>query len=345
MDTAEFFRAQRENLPVLLRKEHVEGKTFIITGSNHGIGREAARHVVRIGAARVILAVRSISKGEEAKAWIESTTGVKGVAQVWHLDTTDFQAVRAFASRALSELDRIDGFVQNAAVTVGDHELNKEGYELSIAGNVISTLVLAFHLLPRMSETAKKYGGTPHLVFLTTGLAFTQPDAMELVDHEGGAFAALNRKGESSFKPSPKRYSVSNIFKVLLIREFTKLFPYSETGVVMNMLNPGYCNTGLARNGPLGFRLVFNLGGLLIGRSPEMGSRTILHAMQAGIESDGHFLSDCKIKDYIVTEWVTNEKGQAIQKRVWDDFLERVEKFEPGLFERVSGILPADKRP
>lgn len=207
MDTSEFLRAQRENLPILLRKEHVEGKTFIITGSNHGIGREAARHVVRIGAARVILAVRSISKGEEAKAWIESTTGIKGVAQVWHLDTTDWQTVRAFANRSLAELDRIDGFVQNAAVTVGDHELNKEGYELSIAGNVIATLMLAFHLLPRMCETAKKYGGTPHLVFLTTGLAFTQPDAMELVDHEGGAFAALNRKGESPFKPSPKRYA------------------------------------------------------------------------------------------------------------------------------------------
>ncbi|KAK7432429.1 hypothetical protein QQZ08_000992 [Neonectria magnoliae] len=46
--------------------------------------------------------------------------------------------------------------------------------------------------------------------------------------------------------PRPKRYSVSNLYKILVARELARIFPYSETGVVINFLSPGLCNTGLA---------------------------------------------------------------------------------------------------
>ena len=36
-----------------------EGKTIIVTGSNTGLGKEAARHFARLGADKVILAVRN----------------------------------------------------------------------------------------------------------------------------------------------------------------------------------------------------------------------------------------------------------------------------------------------
>lgn len=57
------------------------GQTVIITGSNTGLGFEAAIHFVRLGAEKVILGVRTPSKGEEAKSDIESRTKKVGVVR------------------------------------------------------------------------------------------------------------------------------------------------------------------------------------------------------------------------------------------------------------------------
>ncbi|GJC97687.1 short-chain dehydrogenase [Colletotrichum higginsianum] len=66
------------------------GKTVVITGSNVGLGKEAARHFARLGASKLILAVRSLDKGRVAKEDIEATTNcAKHVVEVWELDMSN----------------------------------------------------------------------------------------------------------------------------------------------------------------------------------------------------------------------------------------------------------------
>jgi NAD(P)-dependent dehydrogenase (short-subunit alcohol dehydrogenase family) len=98
------------------------GKTVIVTGSNVGLGLEAARHFARLGASKVILAVRSTSKGEEAQRDIEKSTGVKNVFEVWQLDMSSYQSVLDFAARAEKELERLDIVVLNAGISAGKFE-------------------------------------------------------------------------------------------------------------------------------------------------------------------------------------------------------------------------------
>ncbi|KAF5988825.1 retinol dehydrogenase 12 [Fusarium bulbicola] len=74
------FRGQLERIPVPTTS--FQGQTIIVTGSNTGLGLEAARHFVRLDAELVILAVRSLEKGEAAKASIEASTKRKNVVQV-----------------------------------------------------------------------------------------------------------------------------------------------------------------------------------------------------------------------------------------------------------------------
>jgi NAD(P)-dependent dehydrogenase (short-subunit alcohol dehydrogenase family) len=163
--------AQRRNLPLLATKETCAGRTYIVTGANTGLGFEAAKHLVALGSAKVILAVRNTKAGNEAKAKIESATGVTGVADVWLLDLADYDSVKAFASKAIAGLGRIDGLIENASVaSVSTEPINGQNANISI--NVIGTFLLAALLLPKLKETALQMSAVPHLVFVSSRSGF-----------------------------------------------------------------------------------------------------------------------------------------------------------------------------
>ncbi|KAJ3962703.1 hypothetical protein N0V92_000597 [Colletotrichum tropicale] len=291
MDTIGFIRAQRQNLPIVPTKETCAGKTYIITGSNSGIGFEAVKHLVNLGSARVIIAVRSIERGQDAKARIDASTGRPDVTEIWQLDMSSYDSIRAFAKKASSELGRLDGLVENATAALDEWTV-AEGLETSITVNVIGTVMLALLLHPKLMETAKTSDSRPHIVVVTSGLGFTQPDFLKYADKD--VFDVLNTQGES---PMERRYSVTKLVQILAIRQLATILPASGTGVVLNLLNPGLCNTGLAKYGRMALRLQVWMMNAVIGRTPEMGSRTILHSMFAGAESHGHYISDCQIKE------------------------------------------------
>lgn len=73
---------QYKKLPVLANESTCSGKTYIVTGSNSGLGLETARHLVGSSASCVVLAVRNLTAGETAKEDIEKSTARKGVIKV-----------------------------------------------------------------------------------------------------------------------------------------------------------------------------------------------------------------------------------------------------------------------
>lgn len=191
MSFYEFVRAQWVHLPIVPKT--CAGQTIIVTGSNTGLGLEAARHYVSLNASRVILAVRSLSKGEAAKASIETSTGRMGVAEVWPLDLSSFDSVREFAKRAEKDLERIDALVENAAVAL-NRWTEAEGHETTITVNVLGTFLLAMLLLPAMREKGKRAGRIPTLTVLSSGLHAT---AKFKEGKQDDIFAALARREDS----------------------------------------------------------------------------------------------------------------------------------------------------
>lgn len=164
--------SQPHNLPLLATVEKCSGGTYIVTGANTGIGFEAAKHLVELGAAKVILGVRNTSAGEMAKTEIEAATGTSNVAEVWALDLTSYDSVKAFAKKAATELDRIDALIENAGVA-SYQRVMAEGHLIDVTVNVLSTLLLGILLLPKMSESAQRFGILPHLVVVTSVLSFS----------------------------------------------------------------------------------------------------------------------------------------------------------------------------
>jgi NAD(P)-dependent dehydrogenase (short-subunit alcohol dehydrogenase family) len=179
MSMRQIFAEQYVCLPVLVDQNTCYGKTYIVTGSNNGLGLETARQLVGGSASHVILAVRNTTAGEAAKEDIERTTGHKGVVQVWHLDLASSSSVKAFASKAEKELDRIDGLIENAGIML-DKWTVAEGMETSMTVNVVNTMFLGILLMPKMMESAKKHSIKPRIVFLVSGLGFQAEARKEL---------------------------------------------------------------------------------------------------------------------------------------------------------------------
>jgi retinol dehydrogenase 12 len=109
------------------------GRVIIVTGANGGIGLEAAKFFYKMNPARLILAVRSLSKGQEAKKSIETeaTVTVKTNVEVWELDMGSFESVKRFAKKCVDELERVDILLENAAIGRGPWSATQDGWETS----------------------------------------------------------------------------------------------------------------------------------------------------------------------------------------------------------------------
>lgn len=159
--------------PTLDPSTSFAGQTVIVTGSNIGLGFSAAQQIAQRGASRIILAVRTVSKGETAAQQIRSSLPPSNSAaqiEAWPLDLSSYQSVKEFAARA-NQLDRLDLLLENAGVAMMGFEL-QEGDEATITTNVISTTLLAVLLLPKLRETAKKFDVVPHLTIVSSEVAF-----------------------------------------------------------------------------------------------------------------------------------------------------------------------------
>lgn len=146
------------------------GRTVIVTGANTGLGKEAARHLVRLNAERVIITSRTASKGEAAAKDIEQTTGRKGVVEVWDLDLENYDNVKAFAER-VKTLKRLDTIIENAGKSTMTFS-EVAGNESTITTNVVSTFLLALLVLPKLQETARTYNIVPNLTIISSDVHY-----------------------------------------------------------------------------------------------------------------------------------------------------------------------------
>jgi NAD(P)-dependent dehydrogenase (short-subunit alcohol dehydrogenase family) len=299
------------------------GQTVIITGANTGLGFEAAKTIARLGAEKLIIAVRSLEKGEAAKKEIETTSG-RNVVEVWHLDMASYQSVKEFAAKA-SQLPRIDVLLLNAGIATRNFTLS-EGEETTITVNVIATYLLGLLLLPKLKETAVKYNTNPHMSFSSSELHYFT-NLPERKNPE--IFAALSDRATARMMD---RYNVSKLLVAFLTRQLV-----AEVGagcpVIINYFNPGFCKSGLSREEGAWF-VVF--AAIMGAWTTEQGSRCLVSAVSSasGKETHGHFLNGGV--DYPPSPFVRSQEGIRTQKRVWDELKAKLETIQPGVLANLN---------
>ncbi|PNY24263.1 Retinol dehydrogenase 12 [Tolypocladium capitatum] len=326
--------------------EDCTGRTVIVTGANCGLGLEAARHFVRLNAAKVILACRSIERGEAAKQDIESSTTRRHVVEVWQLDLGSFDSVKDFAARA-AKLDRLDLLLNNASVLANEWAM-LEGHEIMMTVNVISTMLLTVLLLPTLRRTGTQFNVTPHVTIVSSDAAFMvracarRRGALCVADCRDFPCQASfpERKADHTFdklkenKNYRERYNTSKLLQLIFMRRLAEASDASGKGhVLVNALNPGLCNTQLFRSWSFPLSWVLWLVCAVLGRNPEMGSRTLMTAALAGEETHGQWMSSCKLQ--VWPKVMRGEQGERLADKIWGELAEILEGIEPGAMENI----------
>ncbi|BCS21939.1 uncharacterized protein APUU_30164S [Aspergillus puulaauensis] len=307
-------------------------KTVLITGASSGLGKETAKHIARLGATKIILGCRSISKGEAAAAEIHSAVHCSAdIFEVWQLDLESPDSVKSFVDRA-NKLPRLDFVINNAGLQAANYAVSY-GTERTIAVNVIGTFLLAVQLVPKLKETARVYRTTPHMTFVGSELYgfATYPE-----EHGDDLFGWFGERRHGSYMMN--QYNLSKLLLLYGVIQLSQLVDKSEpsTPVMINSLDPCFCKTNLPgeMSGALG--VFFKPFELLFARSAEEGSRLIVMAAAGGQESHGRYFRSAELKPYV--PFVSSDDGVKRREYVWDQLCRRLEGLQPGIMGKLGGI-------
>jgi NAD(P)-dependent dehydrogenase (short-subunit alcohol dehydrogenase family) len=130
--------------------------TVLVTGSNTGIGRETALQLAKAGA-HVVMACRSVAKGEAAKAALVQQSGLSEARlSVLAVDLSDLESVRACAAAVQAAAATRSGewskplrcVVCNAGIFPAHVEKGKQGFDIGFVANHLGHWLLVQLLLP-----------------------------------------------------------------------------------------------------------------------------------------------------------------------------------------------------
>jgi retinol dehydrogenase-12 len=241
----------------------MDAKTVVLTGASSGIGKQVTLELAKQGA-HVVMACRSLEKGEAARAELEAATGGAGRLEVRELDLSSFDSIRAFAEKANADLARIDVLVNNAGIFPQKAGKTREGFESQFGVNYLGHFLLTHLLLDKLRASAPS-----RIIHVTSAL------------HTKGKLDFESFRGEKPYKSSPA-YNQSKLANLIFSNELARRLEGS--GVTSNSVHPGAISTEITRDLPWivrkGIGLVFKSveegvqGPLMLATDPALADAT-----------------------------------------------------------------------
>lgn len=210
-----------ENIPDL------SGKTVIVTGGNSGLGFEAVKALALKGA-QVIMACRSVSKGEEAKKQIAKFIP-KADVTVMELDLTDMNSIKSFVAKFKQNHTKLDVLLNNAGIMMVPYGLTKNGFENQVGTNHLGHFALTGLLLDLLKTTPKSR------VVNVSSMA-----------HKSGIMDFDNILYDNGKDYSPmKAYGRSKLSNLLFTYELQRFFEKNKLDCQAIAAHPGVSDTNL----------------------------------------------------------------------------------------------------
>jgi len=200
------------------------GRTAVVTGAAHGMGRLAAERLAGLGA-HVVIADIDVEAAHRAADEIEASTHRR--PDVIGVDLGDLGQVRAAAAAILAAQPRIDLLLNNAGVFTEQFEVVGEGVERMLAVNHLGPFLLTQLMLPRLVESRAR------IVFVSSDAHF-QAGPIDWADANGESYwKGKPRSGAAGFA----QYNRSKLFVTAAAMELAERT--RGTGLTVNVLTPG----------------------------------------------------------------------------------------------------------
>lgn len=246
-----------------------EGKTFLITGANTGIGRVTAVELARAGA-RVILACRSLERTQSVMDEITDLAG-EGAVSFIALDLSDLNSVRECVRSFEAMNEKLDGLINNAGLA-GKKGLTMQGFEMAFGVNHLGHFLLTMLLWDHLDEQAR--------VVHVASRAHQRVDGLD--------FGAL--QSEAKTATAFPEYSASKLANVLFSNELARRI--EGTGVRSYALHPGVVASDVWREVPRPMRWIMKR--FMI--TNEQGAMTTLYCATSPdvAEHNGRYYDACK---------------------------------------------------
>ena len=204
----------------------LSGRTAVITGANSGLGYETALALAGCGAA-VTMAVRDVTKGEQAAAEIRRTVPGATV-EIGPLDLASLASVREFAARwSQAHEDGLDLLINNAGVMAIPHRITADGFEMQIGTNHLGHFALTGLLLPALVAR--------HRSRIVTVSSFA---------HRMGRLDLNDLMGQRRYR-SWGAYGQSKLANLLFTGELQRRLDQAHLSVKAMAAHPGYAHTNL----------------------------------------------------------------------------------------------------
>jgi NAD(P)-dependent dehydrogenase (short-subunit alcohol dehydrogenase family) len=240
------------------------GKLAVVTGSNSGTGKETARRLAGAGA-RVVIAVRTVAKGEQARAEILAQHP-DALLEVRRIDLADLASVQEFADRLITDGTPLDLLVNNAGVMAPPTRMTTaDGFELQFGSNYLGPLALTVRLLPLLLAAE-----APRVATMSSGTAnYGRIDFDDLQWERRRYSANLS-------------YAQSKLADLMLTQHLAAVAAERGWDLLSTGAHPGYTRTNLQTAGStLGRdkpkRSLLTLG-LLPSQGVEQGAEPLLYA-------------------------------------------------------------------
>jgi NAD(P)-dependent dehydrogenase (short-subunit alcohol dehydrogenase family) len=240
------------------------GQLIVITGANSGTGREAARRLAAAGA-RVIMAVRTTAKGEQARAEILARQPGADL-EVRRVDLADLASVREFADGLIADGAPIDLLINNAGVMAPPTRMTTaDGFELQFGSNFLGPFALTVRLLPLVLAAR-----APRVVTMSSGTASYGRIRFDDLQWE--------RRYSANFA-----YAQSKLADLMLTGHLAAVAARRGWSLLSTAAHPGFTRTNLQTAGAsLGRdrpkRTVLNSLGILPSQDVEQGTEPLLYA-------------------------------------------------------------------